>query len=101
MNKCIYFQIKKDERIYFTYNYRGLGSTTYNGNDLKMNSLYFIKWFYKVRVDLSDDNVFLSDFFDMFQVTKHSDYSDPLTLFPPDYYMQDIKVYEPIGKFPI
>ncbi|VDI79905.1 Hypothetical predicted protein [Mytilus galloprovincialis] len=89
---------KKDERIYFTYNYRGLGSTTYYGNDLKMNSLYFLIWFDEVSIDLSDDNIFLADFVDMFQVTKHSDYSDPLTLLSPDYYMQDIKVYEPIGS---
>ncbi|CAC5411148.1 unnamed protein product [Mytilus coruscus] len=89
---------KKDERIYFTSGFYLLGSTTYSGNDLKMNSMDFIMWFYEVRIDLSDDYIFLSDSYDMFQFTKHSDYSDPLMLFSPDYYIQDIKVYEPIGS---
>ncbi|CAC5411146.1 unnamed protein product [Mytilus coruscus] len=90
---------KKDERIYFTPGNSRLGSTTYKGNDLKMNSIDFIMWHQKISIDLSDDYIFLADYYKMYQVNKTSNYSDPIMWYSGyEYDILDIKVYEDTGS---
>lgn len=95
----IYFPDKNDERIYFVSGNSHLGSTTYDGNDLKMNSIFFLSWFSDIGLDLSDDFVFISDYYYMYQLTKTSNNSDPITWFTGyEYGIMDIKLYEDTGK---
>lgn len=89
---------KKDQRIFFFAGNSQLGSITYNGNDLKMSSIYLSWWDYGTSIDLSDDYIFLSDYFSMYQVTKTSNYSDLIVFSAYDYDILDFKVYEDTGE---
>lgn len=99
LNKLISFDFpdKNDLTVYFISNY-DLGSTTYDGTDLKMSSAHFWRYYLDVKIDVSDDYIFLSDYIDMFQVTKNSNYSIE-TMWSTMYYIYDIKIYDDMGKF--
>lgn len=50
-----------------------------------------------MRIDISDDYIFLSDRIYMFQVPKNGNYSDQI-MWLSEYNILDIKVYEDTGK---
>lgn len=90
------FTDKKDQTIYFiSYNY--LGSTTYDGNDLKMNRIDFFIMYLEISLAVSNDYIFVSDYFYMFQVTKNSNYSEP-NMWISRHNMVHIKLYEDTGQ---
>lgn len=99
LNKLLSFDFpdKNDLTIYFISDY-DLGSTTYDGNDLKMNEIHFV-WFYSdIRIDVSENYIFLSDYMDMFQVIKNSNYSEQYMSYSGSS-ITDIKVYEDTSKY--
>lgn len=91
------FSDKNDLTIYFISDY-DLGSTTYDGNDLKMNGINFFWFHMDTRIDVSEDYIFLSDYIDMLKVTKNSNYSEQFMSYSGNSF-SDIKVYEDTGKY--
>lgn len=87
-----YFPDKIDQKIYSINNYNRLGSSSYDGTDLKINRIDFRTSGLGICITVSNDFIFLTDYKIMLQVTKNSNYSEP-NVWNINHTMVDIKVY--------